>query len=145
MPQTSVRRPAMNELLAKIRAADETLIVTSGYPGKENLRNRNVWVDDLSSTEESPLITGGRDFRDDVFIITLAIRVAGVTSTDAAHDQMDAIDSVLDNVVADDPEFAEVDGVYSVGLSEADFTVGVTPSGVVGWARREVHFHARYT
>jgi hypothetical protein len=80
-----------------------------------------------------------------VFIITLAIRVAGVTSTDAAHDQMDAIDSVLDNVVADDPEFAEVDGVYSVGLSEADFTVGVTPSGVVGWARREVHFHARYT
>jgi hypothetical protein len=145
MPQTSVRRPAMTELLAKIRAADEGLIVTSGFPGTENLRSRNLWVDDLSSTEESPLITGGRDFRDDVFIITLLIRVSGVTSTDAAHDALDAIDSVVDDVVADDPEFAQVDGVFSVGLSEADFTVGVTPSGVVGWGRREVHFHARYT
>jgi hypothetical protein len=135
----------MNELLAKIRAADETLIVTSGFPGDKNLRRRNVWVDDVSSTEESPLITGGRDFRDDVFIITLIIRVAGVASDDDAHDELDAIDSVLDDVVADDPEFAEVDGVHTVGLSESDFTVGVTPSGVVGWGRREVHFRARYT
>lgn len=145
MPSTSVRRAVMRTLLSALRAADRQLVVASGWPGDKNARARMLWVDEVRSTEERPVITGGRLQRDDRFTIVLLSRVTGYRTTDEAHDALEAIDALVDDYLAGDHTLGDLDGVLSAEATEGDFTVGTTPGGVVGWSRREVQIHARLT
>lgn len=143
MATTSVRRAAMAALLDAFRAADPYLLVASGWPGDRNLRDRMLWVDEVRSDSEVPTVKADRLQRDDRFVIVLLGRVAGDRTTDAAHDRLEAIDAVIDDVVADDHTLDGLDGVVSVVVTEASFTVGTYPEGVVGYMRREVLVHSR--
>lgn len=145
MAATSVRRAAMRTLLAGIAAADKKLLVASGWPGDKNDRKRMLWVDEVRSTEERPVITGGRLHRDDMFTIVLLSRVTGHRSTDDAHDDLEAIDALVDDYLAGEHTLADLDGIVSAEAGTGDFTVGTTPGGVVGYSRREVQIHARLT
>lgn len=145
MPSTSVRRAAMRTLLAGLRAADQKVLVASGWPGDKNVRPRMIWVDEVRSSEDPPVMTGGRIHRDDLFTIVLLFRVTGYRTTDDAHDALEALDALVDNYLADYPNLGDLDGVIDATAGEGDFTVGTTPTGVVGYGRREVQIHARLT
>ncbi len=145
MATTSVRRAAMRTILTALTAADRKLLVSSGYPGDKNDRPRMLWVDDVRSTEDRPVITGGRLDRDDFFTISLLMRVTGHRTTDAAHDDLEAIDALIDDYFADTHTLGDLDGIVSAEVTEGDFTVGTTPGGVVGYGRREIQIHARLT
>jgi hypothetical protein len=145
MATTSVRRSAMRTILAALADADRKLLVSSGWPGDKNERPRMLWVDDVRSTEDRPVITGGRLHRDDMFTITLLMRVTGHRTTDAAHDDLETIDALIDDYFAADHTLDDLDGIVSAEVTEGDFTVGTTPTGVVGYGRREVMIHARLT
>lgn len=156
MATTSVRRAAMAALLAAIEAADEAvqeaaddpapaLLVDSGWPGDTNDRARMLWVDDVSSVEDIPVMTGARMHRDDKFRISLLIRSTGCRSNDDAHAELEAIDALIDDVLADDHTLDDLDGVVSVAVTEGNFTVGTTTGGVVGYGQRTVEIHARLT
>jgi len=145
MASTSVRRVAMRTLLDAVAAEDRKLLVASGWPGDKNDRKRMLWVDEVRSTEDYPVITGDRLHRNDQFTIALLYRVTGHRTLDDAHDDLEAIDALIDDYLAGEHTLGDLDGVVSALVGEGDFTVGTTPNGVVGYGRRAVLVHARLT
>lgn len=147
MADTSIRWATTNQLVALIRDASAAtgVVVEPGWPGDQNVRPEMLWVDDITSTQEIPVMSGGRMHRDDFFTIRFLSRVAGRKTLDETMSRLDELAALIENPVADGPTLEDLDGVVSAEIATTDMTCGRTPDGCLGYGVHEVRVHSRLT
>lgn len=147
MADTSVRYSAVKKLVALLRDHDGArgVVIEPGYPGEADLRAEALWVGDITSTQEIPVMTGARMHRDDLFTASFLARVTGKRTLDETMARIEALGALIEDVLADEVTLEDLDGIVSVEVLTTDMTSGRTPDGHLGFGRFEVRFHARLT
>lgn len=146
MATTGIRWAAAKRLVTLLRAQTGAKVsVEPGWPGEQAMRDEMMWIDEIRSTVDAPVITGGRIHRDDFFTIPVLVRVAGAKNLDATMERLEQLVAHVENVVADEHTLDDLDGVVSAEVQSADVTCGRTPDAFLGFARCEVQVHARLT
>lgn len=146
MAATGIRWVAVKRLVDLLRTEAGPLVsVEPGWPGELAMRDEMIWIDEVRSTIDAPVMTGGRIHRDDFFTVPVLVRVAGARSLDATMERLEELVACVENVVADESTLNDLDGVVSVEARSADVTCGRTPDAFLGFARCEVEVHSRLT
>lgn len=119
--------------------------VHAWWPGEQRVTAQMLWIDEIASEVDAPVMTGGRLHRDDIFLVRILGRVTGLASEDATWQRIEEIAAAIDNEAAANDQLDDLDGVLSVELTSGTTTCGRTPDGFLGYSAHEVRIHSRLT
>ena len=139
-------RWASIERVVTILRADSDLAgvqVSTGWPGDRNLTAEMIWVDDDEGERTYPVMVDGRKPADDVWTLSLQMRVAGQRDLDATRARLDGIVACVHTAIVETADLEGLDDVVSVGGGSLRQTVGMTPNGCLGYAAYDVEIHLR--
>ena len=145
-PTTTVWWSTAQHLVTLLRAhatLNGVVSVQPGWPGDLERKAEMVFIDELTSTEERPVMTSGRQIRKDEFTIPLLVVVAGRKDLDATMTRVTELVAAIEDVVADDPSLTAVEGVQMVWITSKSMSCGQTPEGPIGSARVVIDVTAR--
>lgn len=133
---TSIRWQTVTQVIGLLEA-EPTLTGVSiepGWPGDRVPLAELIWIDELDGNVEIPVMTGGRKQRNDDFTIAMQIRVLGQGTTNDTMRRLFEITAAIENVLADDPSLADLDGVLSAEITSERQTTAMLPEGPAGYA-----------
>ena len=102
-----------------------------------------VFVDELSSTEDRPVMKSGRQVRDESFRLPLIVVITGRGDLDSTMCRTSAVVAAIQDVLADEPALSDLDGVLFGWVARKSMSCGQTPEGPIGTARVVVDVTAR--
>ena len=117
--------------------------VEPGWPGDLNRKAEMVFIDELSSTEDRPVMKSGRQVRDESFRLPLIVVITGRGDLDSTLCRTSAVVAAIQDVLADEPALSDLDGVLFGWVAEKSMSCGQTPEGPIGTARVVVDVTAR--
>ena len=85
--------------------------VEPGWPGDLNRKAEMVFIDELSSTEDRPVMTQGRQKRDEEFTLPLLVIVTEQRDLDATMSRLSEIVAAIQDTLAEAPTLTDLDGV----------------------------------
>lgn len=148
MSTTSIRWALAKHYINTVRVAPGAtgVQVEPGYPGGERLEAQAIWIDSIdNTTNEVPVMTGGRSHRDDFFTVGLIIRVFKFPTLDQTMGRLEELADLLENPSADDPTLDGFDSVVSADFAITNIGCSWIQDGPVGFARCELRIHSRLT
>jgi hypothetical protein len=135
-------------LLDEIRANEligNSTTVSGTWPGAE-AKSEVVWIESMEGELSNPVMVSGRRQRDDLFNITLAIRIADKRSEEACLVRTEEIVGAIEEAVAMAAStLEELDGVIEVAAPDASYFGAEMKSGFVGFGEVVVPVHVRLT
>lgn len=117
--------------------------VEPGWPGDLNRKAEMVFIDELSSTEDRPVMTQGRQKRDEEFTLPLLVIVTEQRDLDATMSRLSEIVAAIQDMLAEAPTLTDLDGVLMSWVASKSMSCGQTPEGPIGTARVVVDVTAR--
>lgn len=117
--------------------------VEPGWPGDLNRKAEMVFIDELSSTEDRPVMTQGRQKRDEEFTLPLLVIVTEQRDLDATMSRLSEIVAAIQDTLAEAPTLTDLDGVLMSWVTSKSMSCGQTPEGPIGTARVTVEVTAR--
>lgn len=143
MATTSIRKDVKTWLVDRL-ASSLTAEVAHGWPGRR-LERDHVWVDRVTGTVTMPFSMAGRKVRDDTFTVRLVFQASrpgeSIAETDDAVESMYA---AFENLLADDPSLASMDGVIDAPTWTAEGPDGeLTDEGAVSFYIVELTVNSR--
>lgn len=115
-----------------------------GRPPDALVPRHAVYLGDVSLTSRIPTIKAGRKQREERYTFDVVVWEAPPRGTaEAAMTQALATYDLLDDLLADDPTLANLDGLVSATISDADMTSSQTNEGPIVVLVATVAVHAR--
>jgi len=146
MAETTVWWSAVERLVSLLRVHPSligSVDVHTGWPGDLHRKPEMVFVDELSSTEDRPVMKSGRQVRDESFRLPLIVVITGRGDLDSTLCRTSAVVAAIQDVLADEPALSDLDGVLFTWVAEKSMSCGQTPEGPIGTARVVVDVTAR--
>ena len=145
-PTTTVWGATAQELVTLLRAhatLNGVVSVQPGWPGDLERKAEMVFIDELTSTEDRPVMTQGRQKRDEEFTLPLLVIVTEQRDLDATMSRLSEIVAAIKDTLAEAPTLTDLDGVLMSWVASKSMSCGQTPEGPIGTARVTVEVTAR--
>ena len=146
MAETTVWWSAVERLVSLLRVHPSligSVDIHTGWPGDLHRKPEIVFVDELSSTEDRPVMKSGRQVRDESFRLPLIVVITGRGDLDSTMCRTSAVVAAIQDVLADEPALSDLDGVLFGWVARKSMSCGQTPEGPIGTARVVVDVTAR--